>query len=80
MPTHSDNTDYAIWQHPTDGSLVADASFTSAPAGATGGSVVGGYHYIPSGRPTAVNNGSPTAAAEILEYSIWDLTWRPIMP
>jgi len=81
MPaSHSNNTDYAIWQHPTTGALVADASFTSAPAGASGGSIVGGYHYIPSGRPTAVNNGSPTAAAEILEYSIWDLTWRPSCP
>jgi hypothetical protein len=80
MPSHSNNTDYAIWQHPTTGALVADASFTSAPAGATGGSIVGGYHYIPSGRPTAVNNGSPTASAEILEYSIWDLTWRPTCP
>ena len=80
MPSHSNNTDYAIWQHPTTGALVAGASFTSAPAGATGGSIVGGYHYIPSGRPTAVNNGSPTASAEILEYSIWDLTWRPSCP
>ena len=80
MPAHSDNTDYAIWQHPTTGALVGDASFTTAPAGATGGSIVGGYHYIPSGRPTAFNNGSPTASAEILEYSIWDLTWRPECP
>ena len=78
MPgSFSNNVDYAIWQHPTTGALVADASFTSAPAGATGGSIVGGFHYIPSGRPTAVNSGSPTATAEILEYSIWDLTWRP---
>ena len=81
MPgSFSNNADYAIWQHPTTGALVADASFTSAPAGATGGSIVGGFHHIPSGRPTAVNNGSPTAAAEILEYSIWDLTWRPTCP
>ncbi len=81
MPgSFSNNVDYAIWQHPTTGALVADASFTSAPAGATGGSIVGGFHHIPSGRPTAVNNGSPTAAAEILEYSIWDLTWRPACP
>ena len=80
MPSHTNNTDYAIWQHPTTGALVSDASFTTAPAGATGGSIVGGYHYIPSGRPTAVNNGSPTAAAEILEFSIWDLTWRPECP
>jgi hypothetical protein len=80
MPSHSNNTDYAIWQNPTTGALVGDASFTTAPAGATGGSIVGGYHYIPSGRPTAVNNGSPTGAAEILEYSIWDLTWRPECP
>jgi len=81
MPgSFSNNVDYAIWQHPTTGALVADASFTSAPTGATGGSIVGGFHHIPSGRPTAVNNGSPTAAAEILEYSIWDLTWRPSCP
>ena len=81
MPgSFTNNTDYAIWQHPTDGSLVADASFTTAPTGATGGSIVGGFHYIPSGRPTAINNGSPTAAAEILEYSLWDLTWRPSCP
>lgn len=81
MPgSFSNNTDYAIWQHPTTGALVADASFTTAPAGATGGSVVGGFHYIPSGRPTAFDNGSPTAAAEILEFSLWDLTWRPSCP
>ena len=80
MPSHSNNTDYAIWQNPTTGALVGDASFTTAPAGATGGSIVGGYHYIPSGRPTAVNNGSPTGAAEILEFSLWDLTWRPACP
>ena len=80
MPSHTNNTDYAIWQNPTTGALVGDASFTTAPAGATGGSIVGGYHYIPSGRPTAVNNGSPTGAAEILEFSLWDLTWRPACP
>jgi hypothetical protein len=78
--SHTNNTDMAIWQHPTTGALVSDASFTTAPAGATGGSIVGGYHYIPSGRPTAFDNGSPTAAAEILEFSIWDLTWRPECP
>ena len=80
MPSHAANTDYAIWQHPTTGAVVADASFTTAPAAATGGVVVGGYHFIPAGRPTAFNNGSPTAAPEILEYSIWDLTWRPSCP
>lgn len=80
MPSHTNNTDYAIWQNPTTGALVADASFTTAPAGATGGSIVGGYHYIPSGRPTAFNNGSPTSTAEILEFSLWDLTWRPACP
>jgi hypothetical protein len=80
MPSHSNNTDYAIWQHPSTGALVGDANFTTAPTAASGGSIVGGYHYIPSGRPTAVNNGSPTGAAEILEYSIWDLTWRPECP
>lgn len=81
MPgSFTNNTDYAIWQHPTTGALVADASFTTAPSGTTGGSIVGGFHYIPSGRPTAFDSGSPTAAAEILEYSIWDLTYRPSCP
>jgi len=80
MGTHTNNTDMAIWQHPTTGALVSDASYTTAPAGATGGSIVGGYHYIPSGRPTAFNNGSPTSTAEILEFSLWDLTWRPVCP
>jgi len=80
MGTHTNNTDMAIWQHPTTGALVSDASYTAAPAGATGGSIVGGYHYIPSGRPTAFNNGSPTSTAEILEFSLWDLTWRPQCP
>ena len=80
MGTHTNNTDMAIWQHPGTGALVSDASYVTAPAGATGGSIVGGYHYIPSGRPTAFNNGSPTSTAEILEYSIWDLTWRPVCP
>jgi hypothetical protein len=80
MGTHTNNTDMAIWQHPSTGALVSDSSFTTAPAGATGGSIVGGYHYIPSGRPTAFNSGSATATAEILEYSIWDLTWRPVCP
>jgi hypothetical protein len=81
MPgSFTNNTDYAIWQHPSTGALVADASFTTAPAGAAGGSIVGGFHYIPSGRPTAVNGGSPTSSAEILEFSLWDLTWRPSCP
>lgn len=80
MPSHGSNIDYAIWQHPTTAALVGDASFTTAPAGAAGGSIVGGYHHIPSGRPTAFNNGSPTGAAEILEFSLWDLTWRPTCP
>jgi hypothetical protein len=81
MPgTHTNNADYAIWQHPTTGALVADASFVTPPAAAAGGSIVGGYHYIPAGRPTGFNGGAPTAAAEILEFSIWDLTWRPSCP
>jgi hypothetical protein len=81
MPgSFTDNTDYAIWQNPTTGALVADASFVTAPAGATGGSIVGGFHHIPAGRPTAFDNGSPTSAPEILEYSLWDLTWRPSCP
>jgi hypothetical protein len=79
MPgSFTDNTDYAIWQDPDTGDLEADDSFATAPM--AGGTIVGGFHHIPSGRPTAVDDGSPTVAAEILEYSIWDLTWRPTCP
>jgi hypothetical protein len=78
LGSFTDNTDYAIWQDPNTGDLEADDSFTTAPM--AGGTIVGGFHHIPSGRPTAVDDGSPTAAAEILEYSIWDLTWRPTCP
>ena len=81
MPgSFSNNTDYAIWQHPTTGALVAAASFLTAPAGASGGAIVGCFHFIPTGRPTGFNNGSPTATAEILEFSIWDRTYRPSCP
>ena len=81
MPaSFTNNSDYAIWQHPSTGALVADANYTTAPAGATGGSIVGGFHYVPSGRPTGFNNASPTVSAEILEFSIWDLTYRPSCP
>lgn len=80
MPALSNNTDYAIWQHPDTGALVADSSFVTAPGATPGGTIVGGFHYIPAGRPTGFNNASPTGAAEILEYSIWDLSWRPNCP
>jgi len=81
MPaSFTSNSDYAIWQHPSTGALVADANYTTAPAGATGGSIVGGFHYVPDGRPTGFNNTSPTGSAEILEFSIFDLTYRPSCP
>lgn len=80
LPSHSTGTDYAIWQNLSTGALFSDVSFTTAPATATGGVIVGGYFYAPSGRPTAFNSGSPTTSPEILEYSIWDLTFRPDCP
>src|SRR6056297_214604 len=72
MPTLSAGTDYAIWVAP-DGTLEADASFTTPPT--ANGRRVGGFHYAPGGNATGTSGGNSTN--QINEYSFYDLKWRP---
>ena len=75
MPTLVVGTDYAIWAEP-DGSLTADASFTSPPVAGT--RRVGGFHYAPGGRATLdLNAGNGGTTAQIMDTSFYDLKWRP---
>ena len=75
MPTLVVGTDYAIWAEP-DGSLTADASFTSPPV--AGARRVGGFHYAPGGRATLdLNAGDGGTTAQIMDTSFYDLKWKP---
>jgi len=75
MPALSAGTDYAIWVAP-DGTLEADASFSTAPT--TGGRRVGGFHYAPGGNASfSLNAGDGGTTPQINEYSFYDLKWRP---
>ena len=75
MPSLSAGTDYAIWVAP-DGTLEADASFSTAPT--AGGRRVGGFHYAPGGNASfSLNAGDGGTTAQINEYSFYDLKWRP---
>ena len=80
MPTLSAGTDYAIWVAP-DGTLEADASFTTPPT--ANGRRVGGFHYAPGGNATLdsagdwANHTGGDTTAQINEYSFYDLKWRP---
>jgi hypothetical protein len=75
MPSLSAGTDYAIWVAP-DGTLEADASFSTAPT--AGGRRVGGFHYAPGGNASfSLNAGDGGTTPQINEYSFYDLKWRP---
>jgi len=80
MPSLSAGTDYAIWVAP-DGTLEADASFTTPPT--ANGRRVGGFHYAPGGNATLdsagdwANHTGGDTTAQINEYSFYDLKWRP---
>src|SRR6056297_297283 len=75
MPTLSAGTDYAIWVAP-DGTLEADASFTTPPT--ANGRRVGGFHYAPGGNASFdLDAGDGGTTPQINEYSFYDLTWRP---
>lgn len=72
MPTLLAGSDYRIAAK-TDCGLEAYNYSTALPSGAE---VVGGFHYLPGGYPTDLDQGgnwTPT----ILEWSIWDLNFRP---
>lgn len=76
MPTLTAGTDYAIWVK-SDGTILADASFTAAP-GVGNWRKIGGFHYAPGGNAPAQAGGDTTPA--INEHSIWDLKFRPACP
>ena len=72
MPTLVAGTDYAIWAK-TDGTLEATSNHTSPPT--ANARKIGGFHYAAGGNATAQSGGNTTA--QINEYSLWDLKFRP---
>lgn len=76
-------TDFAIWAA-TDGTLQADASFTSAPS--ANARLVGGFHYAPGGNAALdatgdwSNHTGGDTTPTINAYSMWDLKFRPAAP
>ena len=76
MPALVAGTDYAIWIKP-DGSLEATNDHVSPPL--PGSRKLGGFHYAPGGNATALNTGG-NAIAQVNEFSIWDLKFRPACP
>ena len=75
MPSAVAGTDYAIWLKP-DGSIQATSNHVSPPA--SGARKIGGFHYAAGGNATGTSGGNTTA--QINEYSIWDLKFRPECP
>lgn len=75
MPVLTAGTDYAIYAC-TDGTVRADANF-SAPSGYTAANSrkIGGFHYSPGGHSGVSGGGNATA--QINEYSLWDLKFKP---
>lgn len=76
MPALIAGTDYAIFAC-SDGSVRASSTW-SAPAGYTpeNSRRIGGFHYAPGGNAMALAGGDAVPA--INEYSLWDLSWRPV--
>ena len=78
MPTLVAGTDYAIYAC-TDGSIRADASFSSPSGYTTANSRrIGGFHFAPGGNAAAQAGGDTTP--QINEYSFWDLKFKPTCP
>ena len=78
MPTLTAGTDYAIYAC-TDGSIRADASFSSPSGYTTANSRrIGGFHFAPGGNAAAKAGGDTTP--QINEYSFWDLKFKPTCP
>jgi len=78
MPTLVAGTDYAIYAC-TDGSIRADASFSSPSGYTTANSRrIGGFHFAPGGNALARAGGDTTP--QINEYSFWDLKFKPTCP
>ena len=78
MPTLTAGTDYYVYAI-SDGTAQAVAAtgtwptpVASPPANSQ---LIGGFHYAPGGNATGTAGGNTTA--QINEYSMWDLKWRP---
>lgn len=78
MPTLTAGTDYFVYVD-TAGAISAVAAtgawptpVASPPASSR---LIGGFHYAPGGNATGTSGGNTTA--QINEYSMWDLKWRP---
>jgi len=75
MPTLTAGTDYAVYAC-TDGTIRADANFTTATGyTATTCRKIGGFHYAPGGNAAAQAGGNTTP--QINPYSFWDLKFKP---
>jgi len=72
MPALTAGSDYFIWVL-QDGSVQALADSAAAPA--AGSRKIGGFHYSPGGH--SGNPGGGNATAQINQYSLWDLKFRP---
>ncbi len=78
VPALTSGTDYAIYVC-ADGTLRADASFTSPNGYTTENSrKIGGFHYAPGGCATERAGGDNTP--QINQYSLWDIKFRPNCP
>lgn len=75
LPTLVAGTDYRIAVK-TDGTLEA---FTYAAALPEGAKVIGGFHYLSGTYPTGFDQGGGWTPS-ILEWSFWDLNYRPSCP
>ena len=78
MPTLTAGTDYFIYVS-TAGVIQAVAATGAWPtpvASPPANSIaIGGFHYAPGGNATGTAGGNTTA--QVNEYSLWDLKWRP---
>ncbi|MEW7009482.1 hypothetical protein [Lentilitoribacter sp. EG35] len=75
LPTMVAGTDYRVVVQ-TDGTPIAQLYSDALPTGAT---IIGGFHYLTGAAATGLNSGGGWTD-EILEWSMWDLNYRPACP
>lgn len=78
MPSLSAGTDYYIYVTNVGGiqAVAATGVFPTPVASPPSNSrLIGGFHYAPGGNAAARAGGNTTA--QINEYSLWDLKWKP---
>lgn len=78
MPTLTAGTDYYVYVSNAGTAQAVAASGTwptPVVAPPANSQLIGGFHYAPGGNATGTSGGNTTA--QINEYSMWDLKWRP---